>query len=387
MLYTVFDHTIILLLTISGLFTTCFPELFILAAGCLMMLAAYESFHEDKSRGLAVLKLVLMALYAAFSGAWPGFVIFFFLRPAREYMRALLGIGSYLLYAFARDKNMSLAWCIVNICLFMGAFIFLTLLYRGLERSEKRKAWEDEKLRVSNVRELHEKRLNERLVRQSFLAERNARLMERENISRNIHNSVGHSITAAIMALDAAGVLYDVSPEDARKRMNDANARIRGSLESIRRAVRVLDEDSVGITAGDLKCEMEDTIEKFEMDTGVRVVRNFAQLMDEIKIPHDHAVFLTGALQEMLVNGLRHGLASKFFVGLWGDSAHIRLVVSDNGTSDYDSLNEKSRIENGFGIRKMISYAEKCGGKAEFVNDGGFKGRIELPVADRSEHV
>ena len=41
--------------------------------------------------------------------------------------------------------------------------------------------------------------------------------------------------------------------EDARKRMNDANTRIRGSLESIRRAVRVLDEESAGIAADDLK--------------------------------------------------------------------------------------------------------------------------------------
>lgn len=70
-------------------------------------------------------------------------------------------------------------------------------------------------------------------------------VVERENISRNIHNSVGHSITAAIMTLDAADMLYDVNPYEARKRMNDANNRIRVSLESIRRALRVLDDEKL----------------------------------------------------------------------------------------------------------------------------------------------
>ncbi|MDE6567524.1 MAG: hypothetical protein K2K70_07310 [Lachnospiraceae bacterium] len=249
-----------------------------------------------------------------------------------------------------------------------------------MERIEKRKASENEKLTASNISEMHEKRLNERLVMQNFLAEKNARLVERENISRNIHNSVGHSITAAIMTLDAADVLYDVRPEEARKRMNDANERIRGSLESIRRAVRVLDEDSTEILSGDLKCEMENIINEFVMDTSIRVEQDFSQLMDDIRIPHDHAVFLTGALQEMLTNGVRHGKASEFVVILFGDTAHIRIEVSDNGQSDFDSRNSESRIEKGFGIRKIISYVEKCGGKTVFVNNNGFKGMIELPI-------
>lgn len=42
--------------------------------------------------------------------------------------------------------------------------------------------------------------------------------------------------------------------------------------------------------------------------------------------------------------------------------------------------NSKSRIETGFGIRKIISYAAKCGGKTEFVNENGFKGMVELPI-------
>ena len=128
------------------------------------------------------------------------------------------------------------------------------LLVRNLEIKK-----EADRVRVlnSNVSEMHEKRLNRELVKQNYLADKNARLLERENISRNIHNSVGHSITAAIMTLDAADMLYDVKPDEARKRMNDANERIRGSLESIRRAVRTLDDEEGTMPISDLKAAVE----------------------------------------------------------------------------------------------------------------------------------
>ncbi len=380
MIYAVIDNIIIIILTVMGLSASKFPELFIVAAGLLMVLITYESFDEDKSRVLYVLKCILMTCFAVLSGGFAGFIIFFLFKCVREYIRIIMGVCLFLLSALMIYKNMPFAMCIVKTLLLAAAFFFLMLMYFLMEQIEKRKAQEDERLMASNVSEMHEKRLNERLVMQNFLAEKNARLVERENISRNIHNSVGHSITAAIMTLDAADMLYDVRPEEARKRMNDANTRIRGSLESIRRAVRVLDEDNAEILAGDLKCEMEDIINAFVMDTNLRVAWNFDQLMEDIRIPHDHAVFLTGALQEMLTNAVKHGNASELVVILLGDTAHVRIEVSDNGHSDFDSLNSKSRIENGFGIRKIISYAEKCGGKTAFVNDHGFRGMVELPI-------
>lgn len=345
-----------------------------------MMLTTYESFNEDKNRVLFALELLVMILFAVLSGGFAGFIVFFLFKAVRESGRIFLGVCLFLLSAWMFNNYMSLAMCIVQTLLLTVAFLFLMLSYYVMEWIEKRKIREYEKLTASNVSELHEKRLNEQLVMQSVLTEKNARLLERETISRNIHNSVGHSITAAIMTLDAADVLYDVSPEDARKRMNDANTRIRGSLESIRRAVRVLDEENVRIAAGDLKCEMEDSINEFVMDTNIGVDWDFSQLSDEVEIPNEHAMFLTGVLQEMLTNGVKHGNASEFVVILFGDSAHIRLEVSDNGVSDFDSFNGKSRIENGFGIRKMISYVEKCGGKTAFVNENGFKGMVELPI-------
>lgn len=344
-----------------------------------MVSTTYDFFDEDDSSLLFAVRFVLMTVFAVLSGGFTGFIVFFLLTKRREPLCIIPGVGLFLPAALLL-YHLPLAMCIVKTLLLLTAFIVLLLSRTLMERMEQRQEKEKEGLVAANVSEMHEKRLNEQLVLQNSLVEKNARLLERENISRNIHNSVGHSITAAIMALDAADLLYDKRPGEARKRMNDANERIRGSLESIRRAVRVLDEDRIQPLSVDLKHEMEDVIHEFVMDTDIQVAGDFSRLSDDIKVPHDHAVFLTGALQEMLTNGVKHGNASEFVVMLFGDTAHIRLEVSDNGQSDFDSLNSKSRIDNGFGIRKIISYVQKCAGKTAFSNDHGFRGMVELPI-------
>lgn len=112
-----------------------------------------------------------------------------------------------------------------------------------------------------------EKKLNHALIMQNNIIERNARLEERENISRNIHNSVGHTITAASMALDAAGMLWETDPGRAADKARIANERIQMGLEAVRHAVRVLDEESENIHIDDFKMEIEAIIDNFTMDT------------------------------------------------------------------------------------------------------------------------
>ncbi len=380
MIYTILDNCIIFLLTVAGI---CFGNeaaLLILAAGLLMILVTWRSFREEPNVPVLMIEAALMICFAGLSGSWIGCIIFFLLRDIPVWIRGISGVTLSVLAEQLIQRTETPAESILHALFLVVIYIILECVIIWIRRMREQKQQEEERLRASNVSEMHEKQANEELLRQNVLAEKNARLVERENISRNIHNSVGHSITAAIMTLDAADMLYDVKPEEARKKMNDANERIRGSLESIRRAVRVLDEEATEIAASDLMADMESIIHEFVMDHIFRVDRDFSRLPAGGRIPGEHAVFLTGALQEFLTNGVKHGNATEFVVILMGDSAHIRLEVSDNGTGDFAEENRDSRIRNGFGIKKIISYAEKNGGKAEFTNDHGFRSMVELPI-------
>ena len=61
------------------------------------------------------------------------------------------------------------------------------------------------------------------------------------------------------------------------------------------------------------------------------------------------------------------------------DSNHIKLTVKDNGKSDFSAENASERLREGFGLKKLRSYADKCGGTAVFSNENGFKSAITLP--------
>ncbi|MCR5147432.1 MAG: hypothetical protein K6C35_00555 [Eubacterium sp.] len=434
MIFAILDNFIIMILALVCSFKAkSLPMIFILA-GILMVLTTYTFFLGDEydteaqekksvrftARIPMVLKWLAAFAFSAFSGSFAGFLIFAIFNEAHLFINAFLGVILYVLYKAFEGLSTGREIAIVMIeCTFIFASVLCISFVKCLVRRFQQRKWEENaKVQNANLNEMHEKRMNKQLVMQSYLADRNARLVERENISRNIHNSVGHSITAAIMTLDAADMLYDIKPEEARKRMNDANERIRGSLESIRRAVRTLDDEMSTISISDLKAAMDGIINDFVMDTEIvvnkiydvpdveTVIAGSPEMVSSgvakpgrtetavpdaekdntdgvpmgLQIPRGHMEFLTGVLEEMLTNGVKHGKATVFTVILTGDSAHIKLEVKDNGRSDFNDANSNARIEKGFGIKKIISYAERCGGKAVFINDEGFKGCVELPI-------
>ena len=364
---------------------------------------------------LLLIKCITASLFALFSGGFWGFFIFVVIDELKAWMIVVLAEVIYIcsnIISYISDvpTGREVAKMLIFSLIIAAGHAILLALKAVIRQNVIRNIAAKERIMKSNINEMHEKRLNRELTIKNYLAEKNARLVERENISRNIHNSVGHSITAAIMTLDAADMLYDVKPDEARKRMNDANERMRGSLESIRRAVRTLDVETGTISVIDLKASMDAIIDEFVMDTEMKVDKIYEMpnkiyvsdadklsekaLPDdnagvsgeeedrsvEIPIPREHAEFLTGVLKEFLTNGVKHGNATEYVVLLKGDSAHISLVVKDNGKSDFTPENSRRRIENGFGIKKIISYVERCGGKAVFTNENGFRSEVELPI-------
>jgi signal transduction histidine kinase len=300
--------------------------------------------------------------------------------------KCIIGAAGYAAYSLIR-ANIEGDFGGVQIArtfLYAIFLIGIIALYEGIKKSiiymRKKESYDSNKIAKLSINEMHEKKLNRELAEQNLLIEQNARLVERENISRNIHNSVGHSITAAIMTLDAADMLYEVKPDEARKRMNDANERMRGSLESIRRAVRALDDTGAPLEITDLISNFDTIIENFVMDSRIKVDKVYKTENVGSKISHENAEFLTGALEEFLTNGLKHGGANEYYVLLEGDSAHIRLVVKDNGENDFNEANREIKIKNGFGLKKIEQYVKRYGGKCSFENEGGFRSIVELPL-------
>lgn len=379
-------QALLLILTVVSVFASDVPYLCILFAGLLMILFTLRSLSDEVDRLTPVAQILLSSIFASVGGGWLFFLIFYECRIFKNrWGQIVLPSVAYCFGSVILRKE-SLPQIILNA-------LILAVLSGGLKLIEQvtmsyilARMGNSHAVTVAAVNEMYEKKLNRELTIKNYLADKNARLEERENISRNIHNSVGHSITAAIMTLDAADMLFDTNPDKAREKMNTANERIRTGLSAIRHAVRVLDRESEFISMTDFISELNAVIDNFVMDTTLAVAADFSDVGRELQIPHEHTEFLTGAMQELLTNGVRHGNADSFCVSLTADSGHIKLAVSDNGDSDFSEENRQERIQNGFGLKKLISYAGRCGGSAVFLNENGFRTEITLPLTEHEDY-
>ncbi len=382
----VLSNLITLVLTIVSAVFSEYAFLEMLLGGIMMILITAGHFTDGHGKEKILLEILVAVLFAYFSGHFWGFLVFACILEMKPLKAVLAADGTFVLAAgvnMLRDHALnghSIATALVELLPLTGGVVILTVLRELMLEDQKLRSEEKKRMIDYSLREMREIKRNRELSLQNFHTEKNARLVERENISRNIHNSVGHSITAAIMTLDAADMLFEKKPEEAHRRMNDATERIRGSLESIRSAVRALDSEDSEVSVKDLMCYMDNIIEDFVMDTERTCDKIYDMYAENMLLPKEHVEFLTGALGEMLTNGVKHGQADRFLVKVSGDSAHIKLEVKDNGNGVFSEENRTELIANGFGLKKLMSYARRCGGYAEFENDKGFRSVVELPI-------
>lgn len=366
-------------LTVYGLRETAHPQWLLCAMGLFLLTVTAESLPDAGQSVLSFAKVLLAAAYCVLS---PGFLTFLLWGLVRRRFSPALPFAVYVLWQIPAGLCRGAvrpAAVIAGGLVLWGLSSAIWVLQRLLDRYlADRKRLQDAIGRLA-LEELKERKLNRSLLMQSAVAEKNARLEERENISRSIHNSVGHTITAASAALDAAEVLWEADREKALAKVQAANERVRQGLFSIRHAVRVLDAEAEEIAVSDFVLELQVIAEKFMLDADVRIFWSLELLAPELVIVREHTEFLTGAFRELLTNGVRHGHADRFLVQLLADSGHVRLSVTDNGFGGVAD----SRISEGFGIRKIRKYVEKNGGAASFTRENGFCALLSLPVGRR----
>lgn len=376
---------LIIFLTVFGCLDSKNPYIVFGISGILLCVICKESLEEDRNKLMMFIRYLLSLIFVLIADKYIMYMIFYLngnyyeaLKTRKKYNLVMPSLIYLLVQIILNEKNLPLILVHMFILGVLSVGIYFVQFF--VEKYMVANNTISQAVSIMAVNEMYTKKLNQELIIKNYLADKNARLEERENISRNIHNSVGHSITAAVMTLDAADMLFFVEPEKAREKMNTANKRIRGSLDSIRQAVRVLDNENKYISINDFISELTAVTDNFVMDTMIKIYTNFENVSRSVLIPHEHTEFLTGALQELLSNGVRHGKADEFIITLIADSSNIKLKVSDNGKSDFSKENQKERIENGFGIKKMISYVKKCGGDMTLSNENGFITEITIKL-------
>ncbi len=201
---------------------------------------------------------------------------------------------------------------------------------------------------------------------------RSASAEARTELARDLHDSVGHSVTAALLQASAARRSLDTDPEFARRALEAIEDQGREALEELDRVLALIrDEGSSGggSTLADL-----DALARRVRTTGqpvtVRVSGNVERLPDEVSRVGYRVV------QEALTNAMRHATGAPTHVKIDVMDSDATIVVSNAGGSatvsrpgrrrGLDGIDERVRglggeleagpIQNGFIVRATLPF-------------------------------
>jgi signal transduction histidine kinase len=195
---------------------------------------------------------------------------------------------------------------------------------------------------------------------QGLLAD-SARLAERLDISRELHDAVGHHLTALSVNLDLASRrLQGVEAEAVR----EAHAVTRLLLGEVRQIVGQL-RDTRRVDLPSALRTLGDAIEQPRVE--VRVDEDL--VVDPLRA---HALYRCA--QEALTNAVRHARATKVLLVLSRAPEGLCLEVRDDGKG-------ATQVTTGAGLRGMRERVEEAGGTLEIETrpKGGFVLRVTLP--------
>ena len=194
---------------------------------------------------------------------------------------------------------------------------------------------------------------------------------ERNRLAREIHDSLGHYLTAMTMQLQAASKLVAKEPERAAASITKAEEMARESLAEVRRSVAALRASPVDTaTLGDAIGELVQNLR----DSGIATALTVKGKSQSLPIQAKTALYR--AAQEGLTNVRKHANASAVEVKLAYEPEQVTLTITDNGTG------HRGQKSEGFGLLGLRERVTLSGGSLEAGNDpeGGFRLHIALPL-------
>ena len=203
--------------------------------------------------------------------------------------------------------------------------------------------------------------VNDRLREYALLIEDRAMLQERNRIAREIHDSLGHSLTAQNIQLANAKMYLRSNLDRTEKFIAEAKKLGSHALQEVRHSVATLRSDPLqgkllSVAIAELVIDLEYRTEitfDYQSDTTYRFSPEITTTVYRI-------------VQEALTNMIKHSQATKVQISLKLIANQLEVKVKDNGKGF-----EIQENTTGFGIQGMRERTQALGGKFSLVSMPG----------------
>jgi signal transduction histidine kinase len=212
---------------------------------------------------------------------------------------------------------------------------------------------------------------HQQLHQYALLIEDQATLQERNRIAREIHDSLGHALTAQSIQLENALLFLKTDLNKTETFLTTAKQLGSIALREVRQSITVLRSPLQGRS---LEVAIAEAVQAFCQITHVlpECIVNLPQ-----SLPLDISIALHRIIQEALTNICKHSAATEVKILLEERDGAVYLSVKDNGRGF-----NLDRNTTGFGLQGMHERAAALGGQFFLISQPGAGCRISaiLPL-------
>ena len=333
------------------------------------------SQHSQRLGNLIILlQAGLIIALILFSGVGPIFITLLFILSVNAMLYNSLKIGLIWLAVFSfltgwiffdeGGINASLRYILI----YAGGFLFFGITTQALAQSRQA-----QQKNLLLLKELQAK--NQQLEEYAEQVETLAAVEERNRLAREMHDTVGHRLTAAAVQLEAAQRLVSSDPEKASGLIGSSRQQVRDALQDVRQTVGRLREP-VEIELS-LPQALRRLAASFQEATGLQIHLEI-EANNQAYAPAQRLALYRCA-QEGLTNIQRHAKASQAWIHFSQKDSLAVLQIRDNGNGI-----KSANLNTGFGLRGLQERALQLGGSASLHNapEGGAVLNFQIPVKE-----
>ncbi|MGW7305772.1 sensor histidine kinase [Streptomyces sp. NPDC054835] len=214
--------------------------------------------------------------------------------------------------------------------------------------------------------------------RLALAAERELLLAERNRIAHELHDSIGHTLTAATIQAAVAGEVLSADPTAARAAMRSIEESTRAALEDLDYVLGVLREEQSGTAPTRTLADLPELLDRLR-HTGAVVEPELSGELAQVQGTLSRAAYRV--LQEGLTNALRHGSGGPIEVRVAVGPEALDLTVV-NGTGARTCPGPAAFPTSGHGLPGLAERVRLLHGEFQAGPDGTQHWRlaVRLPV-------
>ncbi|MBY8911375.1 sensor histidine kinase [Bacillus sp. YC2] len=245
--------------------------------------------------------------------------------------------------------------------------LFCLAIYVLAQQSGTRlKKYEEQSDNMRSSIEKLTKRLNNstEYIKQS---EYTGKLEERNRLSQAIHDQIGHSMTGALIQMEAAKRMLDTHPEKAAELLQNAIHISKEGIEDIRITLKNMKPpaEQMGIH------RLRTFIDEFSAKHGMSIP--FTHTGDLDRLSQIQWKVIQENVTEALTNTLKYAGASQIFIDIHVLNKAVKAEVKDNGSGAV-------QFKKGLGMLGMEERAAALNGTVIFNGTNGFSVTTLLPI-------